>query len=169
MIYIIHCYLTMSIVAYILLSTIFFLTVCQTSQNSSYITPCLSFQSGNCVACLYNYHLYQSQCYLNITGCLAYTASTSGILLCTNCDSTISVSDGNGGCKLTVSPQGKFINNSELANMTYYGSISSQYGSPSFQVIPLSSALNSSNFQLVNQYMLKGEYNNFISRTSQPV
>jgi hypothetical protein len=141
----------------------------QTTQSSSSTTPCISFLYGQCVGCQYNYHLYQNLCYLNITGCLDYTSTLSGILICTNCDSIISISDGNGGCTLTVSAQGKFIDKLDLANMNYYGSLSAQYGSPSFQIITLQSALNNSNFQTVNQYMLKGEYNNFISKTSQPV
>lgn len=79
------------------------------------------------------------------------------------------MSDGRGGCTLTVSPQGKLIDNLDLANMNYYGSLTAQYGNPSFYVIPLAVALNDSNFQLVNKYMLKGQYNIFISQTPQPV
>lgn len=143
--------------------------ISQATPNGSVTTPCISFLYGQCVGCQYNYHLYQNLCYQNITGCLNYTSNPSGMVVCTSCDPIISISDGNGGCTLTVSAQGKFIHNLDLANMNYYGSLAAQYGSPSFQIITLKSALNDSNFQTVNQYMLKGQYNSFISKTSQPV
>lgn len=77
----------------------------QQSSNASYIIPCSAFQAGSCVACPYNYHQYQSQCYLNITGCLQYSTNSSGYLLCTACDSSIAVLTSSGGCALTVSEQ----------------------------------------------------------------
>lgn len=74
----------------------------QVASNTSYITPCSAFRAGSCVACPYNYHQYQSQCYLNVTGCLKYSANASGYLLCTLCDSSIAVLTPSGGCALTV-------------------------------------------------------------------
>ena len=77
----------------------------QASSNAPYITPCSAFQAGSCITCPYNYHQYQSQCYLNITGCLQYAANASGYLLCTACDSSISTLTSNATCALTVTEQ----------------------------------------------------------------
>lgn len=40
--------------------------------------PCISYQSGNCTSCPYNYHINQNQCYLNITYCQTYTIDNLG-------------------------------------------------------------------------------------------
>lgn len=77
----------------------------QLSSNAPYITPCSAFRAGRCVACPYNYHQYQSQCYLNVTGCLQYSANASGYLFCTACDSSIAVLTPSGGCALTITEQ----------------------------------------------------------------
>ena len=71
---------------------------------------------GGCTTCPFNYHMYQNECYLNITGCTQYTNNASGYLLCTACDASISLFDGQGGCRLTVSQQRKrgFIQNSPI-------------------------------------------------------
>jgi hypothetical protein len=90
-----------------LLLAILVAVAAQTAANSSYLTPCIAFQAGGCITCPFNYHQYQSQCYLNITGCTNYAANASGYLLCTTCDSSISVLAPNGTCTLTVSQQRK--------------------------------------------------------------
>lgn len=75
------------------------------TASKPYTTPCIAFQSGRCLTCPFNYHMYQNQCYLNITGCLSYTQNSSGYLICNNCDPSISYFDGQGSCILTVSLQ----------------------------------------------------------------
>ena len=42
------------------------------------LQPCISFRSGNCTSCPYNYHINQNQCYLNITYCQTYTLDNLG-------------------------------------------------------------------------------------------
>ncbi len=80
-----------------------------TINQTEYITPCIAFQGGNCIACPYNYHIYQNQCYLNVTACQEYAFNASGYEICNVCDGSVSVADGNGGCTLTVSLQRMFI------------------------------------------------------------
>lgn len=75
---------------------------CQTAINGSTLTTCLAFQSGNCTTCPSNYHIYQNQCFLNILGCQQYSTNSSGSQICSSCNSTISVPNGNGGCTLTI-------------------------------------------------------------------
>jgi hypothetical protein len=82
------------------------LTTCQTESSSSPSKkPCIAFQTGLCIACPYNYNMFQNECYLNVTGCTKYSANASGMVLCETCDSSVSVPDGKGGCVLTVSQQ----------------------------------------------------------------
>ena len=90
----------------IIILSLLILAACQTNSDSSPIRkPCIAFQTGMCIACPYNYNMYQNECYLNITGCTRYSANASGMVLCDTCDSSVSVSDGKGGCTLTVSQQ----------------------------------------------------------------
>lgn len=88
-----------------LLFALFIVVFSQLPSNASYITPCSAYKAGTCISCPYNYHQYQSQCYLNVTGCLQYTANASGYLLCTACDSSISFLTTSGSCTLTVTEQ----------------------------------------------------------------
>ncbi len=47
--------------------------------------------------------------------------------------------------------------------------ISAQYGDNRFMPITLAQALADPNFNVCNNYMLTGQFNSFISRTSQPI
>lgn len=54
------------------------LATAQIPSNAPYKKPCVAFQSGGCIACPSNYHMYQNECYLNITGCQQYSTNSSG-------------------------------------------------------------------------------------------
>lgn len=64
------------------------------------VLPCVAYQNAQCVTCPFNYHITQNQCYLNITNCLQYELSASGVEQCKQCDSA-SFSNGQGGCSAT--------------------------------------------------------------------
>jgi hypothetical protein len=90
----------------IFILSLLILTTCQLDSSSSPSKkPCIAFQTGQCIACPYNYNMFQNECYLNVTGCTKYSANASGMVLCDTCDSAVSVPDGKGGCTLTVSQQ----------------------------------------------------------------
>ena len=85
------------------LAFLLFLITPQSAPNQTTPTAnCQIFTKGICSSCPYGYHLMDQVCYFNILGCINYSNTNTSTHICLTCNSTVSYSDGKGGCTLTV-------------------------------------------------------------------